>query len=421
MGTDLRGRSSADAAFALAMAGVTNERLFQSLAVVSQYELNRVGHRSTFESRYVLQIVEKHAAAGTRKLIGLYKVAAECLAIKEKEQNQECIDSLQKATLDLLSPRPLFWLWRFSARQKKVRRGIHQPGSSTDKCTTTRTQSHTTSVVQRPHNLLPPSFQKQKRPLILDLGSGLGTSLLGLANAYSTDDENDAVLLRGLNVTECNFLGVDLSQLNIRFARGISARWGLDHRLSYCCASAEDCLEAVASEYAGQVALVMIQFPTPYRLQNNKNIDLSDSPLKSDGNPHLPPDFNSFMLSDSLLAKTSTLLSRAGGKLLIQSNCEDVAVSIRHRAVSQHGMKIVDVPDSVLGTKDWQPTLRDLEWIRMGGERAVGPGWSSKPLLPLRARAETEVACEIEGKPIHRCVLWMGEGKSNEEVWSTNS
>jgi hypothetical protein len=40
MGTDLRGRSSADAAFALAMAGATNERLFQSLATVSQYELN---------------------------------------------------------------------------------------------------------------------------------------------------------------------------------------------------------------------------------------------------------------------------------------------------------------------------------------------------------------------------------------------
>jgi hypothetical protein len=353
-----------------------------------------------------MQIVEKHVAAGTRPLNGLYKVAAECLAAKGEERNQEFIHSMQKATLHLLSPRPLLWLWRFSARQMKVPSGS-QPLSSTGESRMASIQSDTTTVVPSTRKVLPPNFKNQQRPLVLDLGCGMGTSLLGLARTSSID-EDDSVLLSGMNISECNFLGADLSQLNVQFATGISTRWGLEHRLRYCCASAEDCLEAVASHYAGRVALVMIQFPTPYRLRNKENIDLSDSTLRSGGNSQLPSDFNSFMVSDSLLAKTSNLLSRCGGKLLIQSNCEDVAVSIRHRAVSLHGMEVVEVPDSVLYAENEHRTLRDMEWIRMGGERAVGPGWSSKPFLPLEARTETEVACGYEGKPIHRLVLWMG-------------
>jgi hypothetical protein len=34
-----------------------------------------------------------------------------------------------------------------------------------------------------------------------------------------------------------------------------------------------------------------------------------------------------------------------------------------------------------------------------GGERAIGPEWSSVSLLPARCTTETEVACELENTP----------------------
>ena len=157
----------------------------------------------------------------------------------------------------------------------------------------------------------------------------------------------------------------------------------------------------VEKSYEGQVALIMIQFPTPYRLvsDNDKRI----------GNSQLPSDSQSgFMVSDSLLAQVARILSQSGGKLLVQSNCEDVAVTIRRRATTQYGMACVDVRQEVTSRNMdhvQQQTLRNIEWIKMGGERAIGPGWSSAPLLPTRGSTETEVACDLQGTPIHRCLL----------------
>ena len=143
----------------------------------------------------------------------------------------------------------------------------------------------------------------------------------------------------------------------------------------------------------------MIQFPTPYQL---------DSPTKMKGNSQLPVDSQSgFMVSDALLAKIATILSRSNGMLLFQSNCEDVAVTVRNRAIVDHGMKILDLShQQQIGDLDaCEQTQRGLEWIRLGGKRAVGAGWSSVPLLPRRATTETEVACHVAGTPIHRFLL----------------
>ncbi|CAB9522746.1 expressed unknown protein [Seminavis robusta] len=428
MGMDLRGRTSADAAFTLALSGaVHHNKIFQSLAAISQYELLRVGHRPTFQARYILQIVEKHAAAGTRGLEPLYQVAADCLKGKEEQvgsENDAILQSLESPPLlDLLSPRPLLWLWRFSARQRKVK---NQPQDSDDN-DNDNSRLPDSDIPPRPAVSLP-AFQDPSRPLVVDLGCGFGTSLLGLASTFDEDNEEELLLLRDVHSgstssainTRYNFWGADLSQLAIQFATGIVSRWGLQETLAYSWGTAEECLDAIIAENKqAQIALIMIQFPTPYRLQRQSSTNNGTVSFKGDGNSQLPEDFSSgFMVNDDLLGKVASIMSQSCARLLIQSNCEDVAVTIRNRAVTQHGMKVAAITHSVAcldhfgpneddAEQQQQQTLRNLEWISMGGERAEGHGWSAKPLLPPRARTETEVACQLQGTPIHRCLLDM--------------
>ena len=418
MGMDLRGRTSADAAFGFALAGTRNEALFQVLAVVSMYELLRVGKRPSFLSRYVLQIIEKHAAAGSKgpAMEALHRTAAGCLMEKGEHLNltktllgsakDECIanndnNATVTSSLDLLSARPLLWLWRFSARQRKAKNSSKTNFSEADPLNTGATQNnckeYTLSQGLRPPPTLP-IFPDPKRPLVVDLGCGMGTSLLGLASAAQS--VKDGLTMLGINNFEdYNFLGADLSQLALGFGQGVADRWRLNNKLQFSWSTAEECLEMVEKSYEGQVALIMIQFPTPYRLAS------SDNQLA--GNLQLPSDFQTgFMVSDSLLSQVARILSQSGGKLLVQSNCEDVAVTIRQRAIAQHGMYFANVPQEVASMDHVNhQTLRSTEWIKMGGERAIGPGWSLTPLLPELGRTETEVACVDQGTPIHRCLL----------------
>jgi len=424
LGMDLRGRTSADAAFLFAMAGVSasgsitsSERLFQRLAWISQYELLRIGKRPSFYGKYILQMVEKHAAAGTRGPIiqGLYDVAADCLQEKDNGQWEDVIEVLrnrQGQSLDLLSPRPLLWLWKFSGRQKKA-------GTNNDPSSLSSTNGHINNDVVVDTNAAiikkgkedfhvrqhKPTlqFQDKLRPLVLDIGCGFGTSLLGLA----TTSNNDGDMMGKDDWVHYNFLGVDRSQLALNFAQGVATRWGLTNKLQYIWESAEDCLDLIETEYEGNVGLIMIQFPTPFRL------DTGNTPGKyeqSTGNLQLPSDVKSgFMVSEELLQKVAKILSKSGGRFLFQSNCEDVAATVRQRAVERHGMKVVEVPHHVETVADMQnPTLRDLQWAELGGSRAIGPGWSTQPLLPPRGVTETEAACELNGTPIHRFIGTWG-------------
>jgi hypothetical protein len=45
---------------------------------------------------------------------------------------------------------------------------------------------------------------------------------------------------------------------------------------------------------------------------------------------------------------------------------------------------------------------RTRTWIASGGKRAVGKGWLPLNPLPLCARSETEVMCELNCKPVYR-------------------
>jgi SAM-dependent methyltransferase len=391
LGTDIRGRTAADTAFTLALAGVTRESLYLTLTKIARLEFERVGKRPSRRSKDILQAVERLAAAGLKgaEVEEVYRVAADCLAAKTEKKHLDVVETLATpSNFDLLSPRPLLWLWRFSARQTKAR----------NETSTEEEVDHRTTSISKPDptNWLH-KYRDTSRPLIVDIGCGLGVSLLGLATLQSAGRAREASELLGdVAIGDCNFLGGDLSGLTIRFGQGIATRWNLQDRLQYTYASAEDLLDQIDSLYPGPVALILIQFPTPYRLVE-----------KAGGNTQLPTDLNSgFMASERVMRQTAKLLKKSGGgHLLLQSNCEDVAVTMRNVATSG-GMTCIDAVHPVASLDDGgRLPQRTQEWIRLGGERAIGPEWSSVSPLPARCTTETEVACELQNTPIHRCLM----------------
>lgn len=392
LGTDLRGRSSVDVAFSFAVAGVKDKELYQTLALVARLELERIGERPSFRSKYILQMVEKLAASGITDG-DVYRVAADCLA--SKGEHLDVVEMLCRPNgFNLFSPRPLLWLWRFSARQRKVNPAEFQVMKS---------YASSGDWVKE--------FEKPLRPLVVDLGCGMGISLLGLASMDQESQEAfnsspEGALLNDLDWRGCNYVGGDLSQLCLGYARGIAQRWGFDGRLQFTYGSALDLLESIESRYPGRVALIMIQFPTPFQ-------------MKTTGNPQLPSDFKSgFMVSEQLMYRVRRILERSQGTVLLQSNCEDVAVTMRRIAEDLAGFERVKVPScvqlaSLVGSNDDDGSLRKprrtLDWIDRGGERAVGDGWSTASLIPSRGATETEISCQLNKTPIHRCLLQLSK------------
>lgn len=377
LGTDIRGRRSADAAFLFAVAGVDDPLLYQMLAKVAQMELERVGKRSSFRSKYILQMIEKLAAAGLRDDASeLYNIAAERLEFKG--EHTDVAKLLQSNRFDLLSTRPLFWLWRFSSKQTKVGPPIVTPSRNDFRWME--------------------SFQDPGLPLVVDIGCGMGVSLLGLATMDKKEYSRcrDESLIDFADWRDTNLVGCDLSSLAIGYARGIASRWNLSASLQYVCKPANELFNDIEQTYVGNVSLVMIQFPSPYRFKD-----------KSDGNQQLPGERDGFMVSEGLLRTIFHVLD-TDGLLLLQSNVEDVAVSMRNLA-QQVGFESVSVnkprslsQDGLGGTRIPQ---RTIEWIEAGGQRAIGSEWSKVPLLPQRASTETDVACEFQGTPVHRCLF----------------
>lgn len=160
-----------------------------------------------------------------------------------------------------------------------------------------------------------------------------------------------------------------------------------------------------ANGYHNNFLCLSLKFPTPFRFQNSV-----DATIDAKGyNSQLPSssDSGDFMVTENLLSEISAALSE-NGKLLIQSNCEDVAVHMMNTALGI-GFKPLTFNEEVtlegldhLGTNTQK---RAHDWKVSGGERAIGRNWSSLPLLPLMGRTETEVACMLDNKPVHRCIL----------------
>ncbi len=413
--SELGGRTAADAALWFAFAGSRDHELFEMLADISAWELERFGKRPSFRSKYTLQILERFAAAGQNQHNKLERVARESLSEKQDENDQSIA-----AGLNLHSDRSLLLIWKFASKQKKQRAFLRsvkknweeyyeeevQNDSSNRENNNDIDKDDTNNAIINPSYDWNELFQDTSRPLVVDVGCGMGVSLLGLA--ASKDDqqsqESSRLLLENdLHWSECNFVGVDLGALGIDYARGVAHRWGMEDNLHFCIDAAEDFCKHLDS-YPGDVRCCMIQFPTPFRLQN-----------KNTGNSQLPASqAEGFMVTENLLGTIRSSLHPTKGKLLLQSNCEDVAVWMRNLASKQVGFAIVEDDNKENDSNCSASTVQRLpqrtaEWISMGGERAEGKGWYHREILHRKGATETEVSCAINGTPVHRCILQVGD------------
>jgi hypothetical protein len=385
--TRLTGRKAADAAFWFAMAGVTDAELFELLTQVCIRELQRFGRRPSCRPKDIFDIVNRLAAAGVRHDYQLENVVRHCLQSKgEKGQQVE-----PETYLDLHSDHCALLLWNFSTRQRKqksflVTAAKHWECGLGDRASLVSNEKSkgTTARVWK-------VFRDPTLPLAIDVGSGMGISLLGLASLNTGD-----------NWLKYNYIGVDLNALLVNYANGIVRRWKMDDKLFFVVDSAESLLDNVQT-YPGRVERILIQFPTPYRLPSSAE-DANGSRLKDEaGNSQLPATAaDGFMVTSGLLQQAAGLLRKTAGELWIQTNCEDVAVYVRQLAVDAG----FQCRDTSYGAAVGKLTQRTVKWIDMGGERAVGPGWSNNPLLPAKGRTETEIACMVKEIPVHRCILF---------------
>ena len=480
LGTDVRGRTAADTLFCLAVAGVTRHRLYNQLLEICGLELQRTGPRVSHRVRDIRHVVEKVAASG---LVGpdvqaFYHVAGTCKSpptshdnhnhhnkrpTKDQIRDETVLQQIrdEAPSLHALSPRPLMWLWKFSKRQPKAKEQRQQQGRRQGPSSSSSSSSSSLdrSSSSQAHEGGPPvrvlyetkwldHFQANTttatKPLVVDLGCGFGASVLGLASLENSVTPTNVVLPSHLPSTsspadaaalawsECHFVGCDLSQLAIRYGRGMAHRWGLEDRLQFCHASVQHVLEQLEHEYSGPVAGILIQFPSPYRLP----VGGEESSFLSSGNSQLPTDTKSgFMITNDVMMQIVRILTKSQGHLLIQSNCEDVAIHLQKLA-KDCGMQniVLDPPNSSSTAKTTAKQDKDVQtpsnhhdnnnngmeerltertrrWLELLGDdattmdRARGPEWSSVPLLPPGCRTETEVSCEFNGTPVHRCIL----------------
>ena len=333
---ELGGRKAADAAFWFALSGIKDKDLFHRLAEIAKCELNRFGQRPSCRSKDVHQILERFAAAGLKSHEGLEAVAQKCLLQKQQQQQDDDglskIDNdinevnhrdsaadtnsnssnsnsnqikhhqhqLEHNYLNLHSDRSLLLLWKFSTKQRKQRAFLHsaqkhwEQYQETTTATTQKIESissnkyedeiQTTSSVSplkvgsNETNVAMSSydwngiFEDASRPLVIDVGCGMGVSLLGLASASDQSGIESSRLMLGennngddqtefLKWSDCNFVGVDLGALGIGYGRGIAHRWNLHGHLHYAVDAAEDFFRHLHS-YPGEIRCCMVQFPT---------------------------------------------------------------------------------------------------------------------------------------------------------------
>eukprot|EP00804_Cyclotella_cryptica_P006958 CCRYP_007114-RA/>CCRYP_007114-RA protein AED:0.04 eAED:0.04 QI:0/0/0/1/1/0.5/2/0/561 len=395
IGSDLRGPTSSDACFNFALAGVQHmDTLFQSLCCIGIHELKRTGFRASFQSKHVLHMVEKFAASDIRGkwALELYHVAGVCLE-RKGFHDVALIESLKNGNFGFQSQRPLLWLWRFSSRQRKM--------TPLDAFLTKSTYAKNVEWTK--------IFHDSSKPLIVDVGSGMGSSLLNLSTMNTTVDtttdhfDRDGSLR--MSWSEYNYAGADLNQAMINFGMGIISRDTIlrEGRVHFFHLSAEEFLYQL-QHYPGGVALIMINFPSPYQLE-----------AQNSGNSQLPSKYSDqFMVTMKVLQLIATLLMQSDrtAYFLFQTKCEDVAVHVKDKClalgtlecvVCKNPVKNVDHQYAQMGKR---PKRVD-QWLKVKStsERAEGDVYSCMPLLPEIGQPETESQCIHDSTVVHRCLF----------------
>jgi len=398
-GSDLRGRTSADVAFNLALSGVTNSNhIFDSLVTIAIHELRRVGSRRSFKVTFILQIIEKFTISGASDTLLRILYSHAALHLKQKEYiDIDLIHKLSLGQYGLYSDRPLLWLWRFSSKQKKI--GLK------DRCASSTLNF--SSVDWNDY------FDDPKKSLVVDVGCGMGVSLLNLA--FSSSDMIDVPSeTKDIDWTSCNYVGADLNEIMVRYANGIVSRFYIQSirskHIHFFHLPGDELLENIKKSYPGNVKLIMLQFPSPYRLENSQSFG---------GNTQLPTTANAgFMVTEYLLNTVAEVLQLNGGngKLLFQTKCEDIAVYVKNLALQKCGKfkylscsnPVQNIDQDIYFKGNGERPKRVDQWLKLMNriyDRAEGSMWSLSSLLPLHGRTETEVACKNDGTFIHRCLL----------------
>jgi len=355
------GCKSADAAFWFALAGVREAAIFELLADVATREIPRFGKRASCRPKDLTNIISKLTVAGVHPNHAVFATAQSVFTAK----------GIEFAPPAFSSPNCLIWLFRFGSRNRGQRtflakaRRQYAMNAHLLEC-----ESH------EPHEaaLASTQFDNPELPLVLDLGCGFGTTVLGLSTLHP----------------EYNFLGVDRNPATIGYALGIAERRGEGGNVRFVVGDAMD--------VAGMDAdVVMINFPTPFASEGASEC----------GNSQLPGE-DEWMVTPSLLTKVR------GRVLLLQSNAEDVAVVMRRDAEACGWEVDTDsvgtglwTGEKVAGLGEIREPQRCAKYVERGGERAAGEGWYGldSPLLPEAGITETECNARATSTPVLRCLL----------------
>ena len=432
---ELTGRKFADAALALALAGVSNKKVYYALIEGAKSDLARVGHRNSCRSIDLLDICRTFSAAGVEDQ-EFYLQVAEIIDCKiknnenqEEYENQSFLKSAaEKLRCDynmFIDERALCLLWRKNRRGNKA--GLQRADKidiDVDLDTTSNTSSKSGTNI-----MISDLFENPELPLIVDLGCGLGLSMLGLA--YSNRKEGE----------KFNFLGVDMSESALQYAEGISSRFLLQGNCRFLKSEALLAVYSIQSSYRGDVQWYIVSFPTPYHINNNKNYK-NNTVLT--GNTQLPNE-EKFMFSvdlvrameDSLLQynkktdrrkEENSLINRCRG-IFFQSNAEDVSLHMK-KIIEDTCSNALNLPDSsefqIAEGGELCKWVEDVNEISKSGDvregsrlnkylkayseaslapRAIGEGWLSRNPFPF-GKTETETACELLlEKSVYRCLF----------------
>jgi hypothetical protein len=339
-------------------------------------------------------MVEKFAASNIlgECALELYRVVGVCLE-KKGFNDGTLIESLKNGSFGFQSHRPLLWLWRFSSRQKKI--------APLNACVTKSVVTKNIEWTEIFHDI--------SKPLVVDIGCGMGSSLLNLSTLNTildtTKDHFDQDGSLQMPWSAYNYAGADLNQAMVNFGAGIVSRDTTIRkgRVHFFCFSAEEFLNQL-QHYPGGVALIMINFPSPYQL-DTQNSGNSQLPSKHSGQ---------FMVTKEVLQLIVCLLSRSDQNafFLFQTKCEDVAVQVKEECLALGRLECVPCKNPVENidyryTQIGKRPKRVDQWLKAkrSRERAEGNMYSCTRLLPMIGQPETEAQCDHDNTVVHRCLF----------------
>ncbi|GMH73115.1 hypothetical protein TrST_g10238 [Triparma strigata] len=374
---ELSGSKPSDAMFWLTMAGATSSEVFDSLTECTKSEIHRMLAKESTRQIDVLKILER---------------VASCNVVDDELFRM--IDN----DIYYAHPRSLIWLFRFGSRGRNMKRFSanvmkHQFEDEVNEVECEGDREHDSVDY---NNL----FEDDSKPLILDIGCGFGTTLLGLKG------------MEGNEYDEFNLMGLDLSKTSVRYADGVSKRRGWEG-IRFVEDDIFNALEVLKGAYPGTIKAAFVQFPTPYRLE-------------SGGNSQLPEKGRGFMVNEKLF---KGLYELGCEMVLVQGNVEDVFLNMV-KCGSENGYRIVDDEEKICLQRPFEYNVGELQKIRRSDpsritarterwlkeraktyndEDAVGllrvEARNEERFLPIQGLTETEANCILKGVPIFREIL----------------